>query len=47
MAVANHFDFFTGLRGFHLHSNIVKWKPYKGQKLTFKQEQKNPYDKLC
>ena len=43
----NHFEFLTGLRGFHIYSNTVNWKPCKGQKVTFKREHKNPYDKFA
>ena len=42
--MANHFEFLTGLRGFHIYSHTVNWKPYKRQKVTFKREHKNPND---
>ena len=44
--MANHFEIFAGLRGFHVYSNTVNWKPHNGQKVNFKQECKNPYDKF-
>ena len=42
--MANHFEFLTGLRGFHIYSHTVNWKPYKRQKVTFKREHNNPND---
>ena len=47
MAMDNYFEFFTGFRGFHVYSNSVNWKLYKGQKVTFKREHKNPYGKFA
>ena len=44
--MANNFEFYTGLRGYHAYSsNPVSWKPYVGQKITFRREHNNPYDK--
>ena len=43
--MANNFEFYTGLRGFHVYSNTLSWKPYVGQKITFKREHNNPYHK--
>ena len=47
MAMTNHFEFFTDLRGFRVYSNTVNWKPCKGQKVVFKGENKNPYNKFA
>ena len=47
MAMVYHFEFLTCLRGFHIYSNTVNWKPCKGQKVTFNREYKNPYDKFA
>ena len=48
--MANNFEFYTGLRGYLVYSNTVStvsWKPYVGQKLTFKKDHNNPYDKFA
>ena len=39
--MAKTFEYFTGLRGFHVCSNTVNWKPHIGQKITFKREHNN------
>ena len=26
--MADHLEFYTGLRGFHVYSNTVTWRPY-------------------
>ena len=44
--MADNFEFYTGLRGYDVYSNTVSWKPYVGQKITFKREHNNPYDKF-
>ena len=44
--MANNFEFYTGLTGYHVYSNTVSWKPYVGQKIAFKSENYNPYDKF-
>ena len=36
--MANNFEFYAGLRGYRVYSNIVSSKPYVGQKITFKTE---------
>ena len=36
--MASNFEFYAGLRGYHVYSNIVSSKPYVGQKITFKIE---------
>ena len=41
------FKFTTGLRGFHVYKDTVKWKPFKGQKITFKREMDNKYDRFA
>ena len=45
--MANAFEYFTGLRGFGVYSNTVNWKPHIGQKISFKREYKNNYDKFA
>ena len=48
--MANNFEFYTWLRGYLVYSNTVStvsWKPYVGQKLTFKKDHNNPYDKFA
>ena len=35
------FEFFTGLRGFHVYCSTVNWSPYIGQNIIFKCEYKN------
>ena len=45
--MVNNFEFYTGLRGYHVYSNTVRQKPYVGQKITFKREHNNPYDKFA
>ena len=42
----HHYEFCSGLRRYHVYSNTVSWKPYVGQKITFKKEHNNPYDKF-
>ena len=41
------YEFFTGLRGFHVYSNTVNRRPYVGQKITFKREHNNPHDRFA
>ena len=45
--MANNFEFYTGLRGYHGHLNAVSWKPYVGQKITLKREHNNLFDKFA
>ena len=45
--MANNFGFYTELRGYHVCSNTISWKPYVGQKITFKKKHNNPYDKFA
>ena len=45
--MAAHLELFTGLRGFHVYSNTVNWRPYVGQTLTFKREHDNRHDKFA
>ena len=40
----NSFDFFTGLRVYHVYRNI--WKPYVRQNILFRQERDNEYDRF-
>ena len=35
------------MREYHVYSNTVSWKPYVGQKITFKREYNNPYNKFA
>lgn len=45
--MADIFEYFTGLRGFHVYSNTVNWKPHIGQKVSFKREHNNTYDRFA
>ena len=45
--MANNFEFYTGLRGYHVYSNTVDWKPYVQEKIILKRELKNPRDKFA
>ena len=45
--MANHLEFYTGLRGYHVFSNTASWRPYVGQKVIFKREHNNPRDKFA
>ena len=45
--MADHLEFYTGLRGFHVYSTTVNWRPYVGQKLIFKRELDNHHDKFA
>ena len=45
--MANNFEFYTGLRGYHVYSNTVGWKPYVQEKIILKREHKNPHDKFA
>ena len=45
--MTNLFEFYTGLRGYHVYSNTVSRKPYVGQKIKFRREHNNPYDKFA
>ena len=42
----NNFEFYTGLRGYNVYSNTVRWKPYVGQKITLKRDHNNPTTNL-
>ena len=44
--MAQSYEFFTALRGFHVYSNTVNWRQYVGQKITFKREHNNPHDRF-
>ena len=37
--------FFAGLRGFHVYRSC--WKPYVKQKIEFRKEKNNQYDKYA
>ena len=45
--MANNFEFYTALRGYHVYSNTVGWKPYVQEKIILKREHKNPCDKFA
>ena len=45
--MANNFEFYTGLRGYHVYSNTVGWKPYVQEKIILKRKHKNPHDKFA
>ena len=45
--MANNFEFYTGLRGYHVYSNTVGWKPYVQHKIMLKREHKNPHNKFA
>ena len=45
--MANNFEVYTGLRGYHVYSNTVGWKPYVQEKIILKRERKNPHDKFA
>ena len=44
--MASNFEFYIGLIGYHVCSNTVNWKPYVGQRTTFKREHNKPNDKF-
>ena len=44
--MANTFEYFTGLRGFHVYFNMVNWKPNIEQKILFKHKHNDNYDKF-
>ena len=46
IARANTFEYFTGLRGFHVYP-MVNWKLRIGQKISFKREHDNNYNKFA
>ena len=37
------FEFFTGLKGFHVYCNTVNWVPYVEQNIIFKLEYNNKH----
>ena len=45
--MVNIFQHFTGLRGFHVYSNLVNRKSHFGQKIYLKHEHNNNYDKFA
>ena len=45
--MSNLFEYFTALRGFHVHSNTVNSKSHIGHKISFKREHINNYDKFA
>ena len=46
-AVTHCYQFTTALRVFHVYYNLVNWKLFVGQKLTFNCERNNPHDKFA
>ena len=45
--MAQSYEFLTALRGFHVYSNTVDWRPYVGQKITFKRGHSNLHDRFA
>jgi len=45
--MAKKFEFYTGLRGYHVYSNTVGWKPYVQEKIVLKREHNNIHDKFA
>ena len=45
--MANNFELYTGLRGYHVYSNTVGWKSYVQEKIIIKGEHRNPHDKYA
>jgi len=45
--IANHFEFYSGLRGYHVYKNTADWKPYEKEKVTLKREINNEHDKFA
>ena len=41
------FEFFTGLRAFHVYCNRVNWVPYVEQNVIFKCECNNKHDRFA
>ena len=44
--MANHFEFYSGLRGYHVYKNSADWKPYEKEKVALKREENNKHDKF-
>ena len=40
------FEFFNGLKGFHVYCNTVNWFPYVGQNIILKCEYNNKHDRF-
>ena len=36
----NLFEFYSGLRGYHVYENSADWRPYEKEKVTLKREDK-------
>ena len=45
--MSNKFEFYSGLRGYHVYHNTVNWKPYVKEKITLKREHNNEHDKFA
>ena len=45
--ITDTFEFFTGLKGFHVFCITVNWVPYVGQNIIFKCEYKNKHDRFA
>ena len=41
------FEFFTGLRGFHVYCNTMNWVPYVGQNIIFQREYHNEHGRFA
>ena len=45
--VDQHFEFAAALRGFHVYKSTEKWRPVKGQELTFHSDFDNDFDRFA
>ena len=45
--MSNKFEFYSGLRGYHVYHNTVNWKPYVKEKTALKREHNNEHDKFA
>ena len=45
--MSNKFEFYSGLRGYHVYHNTVNWRPYVKEKIALKREHNNEHDKFA
>ena len=45
--MSTQFEFYSGLRGYHVYSNTVNWKPYIKEKISLKREHNNEHYKYA
>ena len=45
--MSNKFEFYSGLRGYHVYHNTVNWKPYVKEKTALKREHNNEHGKFA